>query len=445
MANNPWDFSNIILQNQAGNIWGNAMANIGKTAGEDIKKYAEVKKQNQAAEGGIKSTLAFLEAAQKTPGLSDDLKKFANDTALKLHDPNLSLAERSVISSQSGQQIGQAMQLGQAAMQAQEQQRQIAMRQQMQAKLSGINLASTNPYIANNQSIVGSQNPAMLAAAQAYGATGDIPSAKDMMDFMGVQAQHHAKAEPISVDLGGGARAAFSPGTGAFSVLPQTPAQLGAAEAAKKEAELTTTSASTLLDNVSNTAESARSQLGAISRIEDLYKQGVTSGFLQPIVTQARSAFGRFGLGGEGLANQQQFEQQLNMVKMEFGKEMMKGGGSVSNFERNLITDATANPSLLPEANLKILGVMKQAANRSVKLQELRNSLEDQGKSKVEIAREIERARDKMPLVGIEDLAQYRVQKGADKESAGASNQSSAKGPASVLPADFTARGWTAK
>ena len=126
MANNPWDFSNIILQNQAGNIWGNAMANVGKTAGEDIKKYAEVKKQNQAAEGGIKSTLAFLEAAQKTPGLSDDLKKFANDTALKLHDPKLSLAERSVISNQSGQQIGQAMQLGQAAMQSQEQQRKVA-------------------------------------------------------------------------------------------------------------------------------------------------------------------------------------------------------------------------------------------------------------------------------------------------------------------------------
>lgn len=75
MANNPWDFSNIILQNQAGNIWGNAMANIGKTAGEDIKKYAEVKHHNAILQGDNEGMLKYM---MDSPGVANGLAPEAN-------------------------------------------------------------------------------------------------------------------------------------------------------------------------------------------------------------------------------------------------------------------------------------------------------------------------------------------------------------------------------
>ena len=75
MANNPWDFSNIILQNQAGNIWGNAMANIGKTAGEDIKKYAEVKHHNAILQGDNEGMLKYM---MDSPGAANGLAPEAN-------------------------------------------------------------------------------------------------------------------------------------------------------------------------------------------------------------------------------------------------------------------------------------------------------------------------------------------------------------------------------
>lgn len=201
----------------------------------------------------------------------------------------------------------------------------------------------------------------------------------------------------------GGQQVIFSPGTGAISVLPQTAEQLGSIEAAKTEAETTAKSASSLLNEITDRAEDARHTIGTVDRVLGLYDEGVQSGFGQSTLTQAKSALARFGLGGEGVANQQQFEKELNNLVLERGRELMKGSGAVSNYEREAISRATANPSLTPEANKQILGVMKRAAERTVKLDELRSKLEDEGKSNVEISKAIRKARDAMPI-GVDEL-----------------------------------------
>lgn len=212
-----------------------------------------------------------------------------------------------------------------------------------------------------------------------------------------------SKNQPQEVTLPSGAKVAFSPSTGGFSVLPQAAEALGKAEMAKTEAETSAKSASALLNDITDTAENARHTIGTVDRILSLYDAGAQSGFAQPTLTQARAALARFGLAKEGLGNQQQFEKELNALVLERGKELMKGGGAVSNYEREAVQKASANAGLTPEANKQILGVLKAIAERSVKMDELRTKLEDDGKSNVEISKAIRKLRDTMPI-GVDNL-----------------------------------------
>ena len=65
----------------------------------------------------------------------------------------------------------------------------------------------------------------------------------------------------------------------------------------------------------------------------------------------------------------------------------------MSNFERQLISNALANPSLTKEANLAILQVMKLASQRQVALEDLRTQLEQKGMSPTEIAKSLRSAK----------------------------------------------------
>jgi hypothetical protein len=194
---------------------------------------------------------------------------------------------------------------------------------------------------------------------------------------------------------------------GETRIAPQrpvlTPEEEGQKAGLVKDAELKATDASRLLGEIGDAAESSRVAAGSLKRISDLYGQGATTGFGQPVLSAAQAALSRMTGKNVKLATQQQLEKELNNLVMEQGRALMKGGGAVSNYERELIAKSTANPSLDPQANLAILGVMQRVNERNVALDRRRIELDEQGKTGPEIARELRKLRDSMS-VGVDAI-----------------------------------------
>lgn len=182
-----------------------------------------------------------------------------------------------------------------------------------------------------------------------------------------------------------------------------------AAEAKGKEAvaveegKKTVEDAHKYVGEVRDSAEASRIQSGSINRIRELYKQGATSGFAQNVLTQAGAAMARITGKETKIANQQELEKNLGNIMLRTSQELMKGGGSVSNFERELVAKAQANPNLSPQANLQILDVMQKLADRNIALEKERIRLDDLGVSTTQISRELAKMRDSMDI-GIDSL-----------------------------------------
>ncbi len=386
----------------------NGIAGAGQSLAQGFKEHAINQAKDKEAQGIVSGMLQanpdLLQGADdKTQKLLEKFK--LGETGLK---DNIFLAgwaattQRGLEKKQEMQ--AQALQLQQAQQQAAQQAaaRQFLSRaQQVQAGAGG----PLRPDIIKQFTSPMAQDAVTLSKV-----SGGMPSQEVLARMQDTRETNAAKAagkddknSPTEITLPSGAKVAFSPSTGAFSVLPQTPDQLAKAEGAKQEAELSTKGATTLINDVTDSAENARHTVASVDRILALYDQGVASGFGQPTLTQARAAFSRFGLGGDGLANQQQFEKELNNLVLERGKELMKGSGAVSNYERQAVEKASANSTLVEGANKQILGVMKNIGLRTIKLDELRSKLEEQGMSAVEIGKQIRKARDSIP-VGIETI-----------------------------------------
>lgn len=413
MAANPWDFSQILLQGgNAGQLIGRGIENAASGISQGIQQYAQNKQM------ASRDIAEFEAVAQSNPQLLQTLQgegvsKEVSSAFKKLQSGGVGSKDAAILSSfartyTAGQQAQRAAQL---------QQMQLAEAQRTQA--AGQRLGMLNQYMGGvgqgilrpevQQQMKGmAADPTMSAAAKIYQATGQIPSAKDLMDYAEVQAKMSGKGanQLQEVVLPSGAKAAFNPNTGVFSVLPRSSSEAAAVAGAEAEAQLSAKDAQTLLTDISERGEAASARLSAINRIRDLYKEGATSGFGQPILTKARAAFARLGLGNEGLATQQQFEKEINSVNLLLSKEALKGGGSVSNFERELVQNAQANASLDPAANIAIFDALAHIDERNQRLAKMRNDLEDQGLTTVEIAKRIRRERDKSPIPNIEALQQ---------------------------------------
>lgn len=172
---------------------------------------------------------------------------------------------------------------------------------------------------------------------------------------------------------------------------------------ATEEAKKTVEDAHKYVGEVRDSAEVSRVQSGSINRIKELYKQGATSGFGQSLLTQAGAAMARITGKETKIANQQELEKNLGNIMLRTSQELMKGGGSVSNFERELVAKAQANPNLTPQANLQILEVMQKLADRNIALEKERIRLDDLGVPTTQISKELAKMRDTMDI-GVESL-----------------------------------------
>ena len=133
MANNRWDFSDILLQQRAGQIMGQAYAGLGQQAGGALKEFGEQKKQNQAMKGEVDSAANFFESAtdmvqkkadaemQASGGkLSDETFKLLQATQQTLgglHDPNRSLVERHAMAKSASKNLFDLINLGTSTLQ----------------------------------------------------------------------------------------------------------------------------------------------------------------------------------------------------------------------------------------------------------------------------------------------------------------------------------------
>lgn len=399
----------------------------GQSLQEGIKAYAQNKRLDATATGQIE---AYLKQASQTGGvqLSPNSQKLAEKLTqgkATLNDKLTllgSLQTEGQLKTEEQQRKTREAQMQQEQQKTQQMQLAAMADAQARAKLGqlsqymgGVGTGVLNPQ-AQQRLQAQAANPVSADAAQIYGATQQVPSPEVLAQMRGSELASgrrpavdpdrirsmDAQGNPVEITID--KLTGKELGRGPVQRPYMSPAEEGQKEAAISDARAKTADAYKVLSDVSETAEASRATLGTIDRIMSLYDQGVTSGFGQPILTQAKAMFGRAGLENVELANQQQFEKELNHLAIESRKALMKGTGQVSDYETKSVERAVANPNLSPMANRQILGVLKNIAARNVKLDELRSQLEDRGTSSVEIARQVRRMRDAIPI-GIEMLA----------------------------------------
>jgi hypothetical protein len=151
-----------------------------------------------------------------------------------------------------------------------------------------------------------------------------------------------------------------------------------------------------LLDEVGESANTGRALVGSIKRVRDLYDEGATSGFGQGALTTIGAAISRITGKEAKISSQQELNQALGELALGQTKEFAKGGGSVSNYERELFAEAGVNKSRTPEANLRILSALENVAKRNVALDNERTRLEGLGLPATEIAKELRQMRSQL-------------------------------------------------
>lgn len=165
------------------------------------------------------------------------------------------------------------------------------------------------------------------------------------------------------------------------------------------------------LANVRDAGERAATDLANIDRMTAMYMGGAQSGTGQKAINAARSLAVRFGLGDpEQLATDQGFQSATQEFALNMAKTM-KGQGQITENERAMIERATVNVGFNPEANLRIMAVLKRAATRAAKLNAMRVNLMDQGANEIQVARQIQKFISDNPIgtEALEDLAGERM------------------------------------
>ena len=165
------------------------------------------------------------------------------------------------------------------------------------------------------------------------------------------------------------------------------------------------------LANVRDAGERAATDLSNIDRMVAMYQAGAQSGTGQKALNTARSLAVRFGLGdAEQLATDQGFQSATQEFALNMAKSM-RGQGQITENERAMIERATVNVGFNPEANLRIMAVLKRAATRAAKLNAMRVDLEGKGANEIQVAREIQKFVSNNPIgtEALEDLAGERM------------------------------------
>jgi hypothetical protein len=145
------------------------------------------------------------------------------------------------------------------------------------------------------------------------------------------------------------------------------------------------------LANVRDAGERAATDLSSIDQMTAMFQTGAQSGTGQTAINTIRSLAVRFGLGSaEQLATDQGLQSATQGFALNVAKGM-KGQGQITENERAMIERATVNVGFNPEANLRIMAVLKRAANRAAQLNAMRIDLEGKGANEIQISRQLQK------------------------------------------------------
>jgi len=192
-----------------------------------------------------------------------------------------------------------------------------------------------------------------------------------------------------------------------------TPEETAKAEQLKvlgvKDAE----NAQALLNTVSEAASKAKTNISRMNRIQELYDQGETTGWGQEAVNTLTGIAARAGIvPRETQAKKEELQMLLAKDAMEKSSEYFKGQGAVSDSERARIDKIAQNIGKTPEANLAAMKMARALNERAVKDEILRRQLLDAGKSPLEAAEAIRRARIDSPLPDFDETSVRTNQSG---------------------------------
>lgn len=205
--------------------------------------------------------------------------------------------------------------------------------------------------------------------------------------------------EPIEVtyDKKTGRKLAQGPvGQNKYVLTPEEQVQVaGQTESVKEDAKR----ASEFVTGIADAAEGAQAIVPQIKRIRELYEAGAKSGFGQDFINSAGSFAVQLGLGDPNKqANQEELQKLLANSALTTAQQLMKGTGTVSNYERELVNKASAEVGKTPAANLRIIKLTEALSERSLAAEIERQKLVDDGKSTSQIAESLRRWRTKNPL-----------------------------------------------
>ena len=137
---------------------------------------------------------------------------------------------------------------------------------------------------------------------------------------------------------------------------------------------------------IEDSGNKAQNQIFATREAKKLINQGVQSGWLEDKLLDWKSAAVSAGLADpKSVTSAQTLRGLLYQNVLEQGRELAKGTGTISNFERESISKATASFDKNPEANLTLLNMIEAAHSKSIAANKKRAELEDAGLNAVQI------------------------------------------------------------
>ncbi len=386
---------------------GNGIQNAGNSL---IQGFNEMKQNKLMAstasakfEGALQSNpeiLKILTSENAPSDLASAFKKMQKGGQVGLKDAALlSTFAESVVEGKQRQQQEQAraLQLQQAQQSAQQQEVANQRAGALAQFQSGIGNSLMTPQ-ARKQMQGQLDNPVGQYIAQVYQYTGRAPSQDALTEFAksvaisgsrggraAVEPETYTDTDPttgkpitITIDKLTGKQIGTAPKqeTRMYASPEEQARAAGLTEAAKKTAQ----NDADLLQGVTDAAEASQAIIPQIGQIRQLYKDGTASGFGQDFITKGAALAYRLGLGdAKSQADREQLQKLLAGQALTTAQQLMKGQGAVSNFERQLVTDAAASLDKSPAANLRIIELADALARRNVDMEMKRQEWMDAG------------------------------------------------------------------
>jgi len=396
---------------RGGELMGQGIANVGSSIAGGIKEYQQNKKNNQALEGSVKSTLKLFESVDNLEGVSPEIKAQALSASKQLTDPDTPLAVRAAFAQQSRSDLGELMKLGQGAREEKVKNETYELYSTLARTRGQVDSDFVNKFSPEAQANASKlfyasenlkrQNEKLRAEATALGK----PSVKDPSAY---SASYNAGVQEFTERMNRLPNGKELQTIAAKAkVDSSTPVFLSAddqlkLDARKLEQADTINRSSKFLNDVSDNAIEASNQANDISQTRKLLASETTqTGWGQETLTTVRSFASRIGMENADLADQQALESYVSTDALRQTRLLMSKQGSITEGERARVDKTSMGIGKEKGTLNKLLDLREALTNRSIGAELERQRLYDEGKSVSDTAEGVRRWYQKNSITSI--------------------------------------------